>query len=717
MLKKRKGEIATLLTLGLVLLGGLITLGTSLFVNNQKSNFASNSRAAVCPEVYECFSINPPVCKKKNFDLSCQYTNYADADIGKCAGLPCNRNGIGLTATPTVTPRIGTPTSRPTINPRPMPTLTPAPGSLGSACGVPLVACKSGLQCINRICVTASSLPQTQPIQFNSCIFNLAKICPTGTTKVTFSGFCGCAPDQTATTKSTKRCMDETSPLYDTPNHYLSWIEEFRDSQWRIYQTCLYPNAVCNPNTFACNSIGPTGPKKFGETCQLGSDCQSGACDTKYVSPSGEDKTLFNKACTYSLFEQGNFAKKRHTTDTQLALVAGGLITANGAPFFLPFMATTSSIAKISGLPAAANYLFLQLQQPWIQNSLAAVNIAANIYSLSDCVKNGPNGEWCNMLAAVASGNPGEYGLALGKDLSTLKTSAIQTFRLTKMPSIVKNSEVGEVPIWTNTVDPPTVNPVTIDPEPLTVRAPVVANQPPDPKNWPVGFRFDSNRGGYVVVESEIGGGGFGKVYGGTLYEPGGLSKQVALKFPNNLSRSEIVTLQSEQFLLADGQNVLPVRLRPNLAKPYGFAYNGSTELPLSENFGQGTTLSALVRKNFPRPTILSRAAFNDLLETSRILDNNSIYMRDVFANNIFVTNDGRLLLYDPYFPRPNPITGQVNTSLMRVFKEADVTKFGYDRRFLTLITGDEWLYDVPIKSEAAIYKMLQLYNGLIIVK
>jgi len=45
MLKRRKGEIATLLTLGLVVVGTLITLGTSLFVNNQK-NIASNPRAA-----------------------------------------------------------------------------------------------------------------------------------------------------------------------------------------------------------------------------------------------------------------------------------------------------------------------------------------------------------------------------------------------------------------------------------------------------------------------------------------------------------------------------------------------------------------------------------------------------------------------------------------------------------------------------------------------
>jgi len=45
-MKNHKGAIATLLTLGLVLVGTLITLGTSLFVNNKNTNIASNPRAA-----------------------------------------------------------------------------------------------------------------------------------------------------------------------------------------------------------------------------------------------------------------------------------------------------------------------------------------------------------------------------------------------------------------------------------------------------------------------------------------------------------------------------------------------------------------------------------------------------------------------------------------------------------------------------------------------
>lgn len=45
-MKNHKGMVATLLTLGLVIVGTLVTLGTSLFVSNRNSNLASNSRAA-----------------------------------------------------------------------------------------------------------------------------------------------------------------------------------------------------------------------------------------------------------------------------------------------------------------------------------------------------------------------------------------------------------------------------------------------------------------------------------------------------------------------------------------------------------------------------------------------------------------------------------------------------------------------------------------------
>lgn len=80
-MKNHKGTIATLLTLGLVVLATAITLGSSLFVSNQKTNLASNSRATEssgpCEEGQNCGSGNQWLCKpnatkvefnKKEFD-------------------------------------------------------------------------------------------------------------------------------------------------------------------------------------------------------------------------------------------------------------------------------------------------------------------------------------------------------------------------------------------------------------------------------------------------------------------------------------------------------------------------------------------------------------------------------------------------------------------------------------------------------------------------
>jgi len=47
----RKGEIATLLTLGLVAVGAAVTLISSLFINNKNSNLAMNSRARMQPTI------------------------------------------------------------------------------------------------------------------------------------------------------------------------------------------------------------------------------------------------------------------------------------------------------------------------------------------------------------------------------------------------------------------------------------------------------------------------------------------------------------------------------------------------------------------------------------------------------------------------------------------------------------------------------------------
>jgi hypothetical protein len=89
-MKNKKGEIATLLTLGLVIVGTIITLGTSLFVSNQKSNLASNSRAACASS--QCTGSGG---KCYNTDPAKDYGGYKCCNVGgvgkwlvSCTGTP-----------------------------------------------------------------------------------------------------------------------------------------------------------------------------------------------------------------------------------------------------------------------------------------------------------------------------------------------------------------------------------------------------------------------------------------------------------------------------------------------------------------------------------------------------------------------------------------------------------------------------------------------------
>ena len=70
-MKNHGGEIATLLTLGLVLVGTLITLGTSLLVNNKK-NLASNPKAAALDS-----------CNLPDNDSSCWLVKCINKQPGK----------------------------------------------------------------------------------------------------------------------------------------------------------------------------------------------------------------------------------------------------------------------------------------------------------------------------------------------------------------------------------------------------------------------------------------------------------------------------------------------------------------------------------------------------------------------------------------------------------------------------------------------------------
>jgi len=134
-MKNKKGEIATLLTLGLVVVGTLITLGTSLFVNNKK-NIPSNPRA-VCqiPESSKacCF------CKKGKVTVyasstsrqnNCMGTACTTAAYGNAYGASswgyCNNSGGSYEG--------GSCTSSGGGTPVPGTTLTPEPGCTNTNC-------------------------------------------------------------------------------------------------------------------------------------------------------------------------------------------------------------------------------------------------------------------------------------------------------------------------------------------------------------------------------------------------------------------------------------------------------------------------------------------------------------------------------------------------------------------------------------------------------
>lgn len=106
-MKNKKGEIATLLTLGLVVVGTLITLGTSLFVSSNKTNLASNSRAGGCSAgtsvgggYYSCAagcgattSGNCPSYTHNSKDSSCTSCNSASVQQPASGEVPASTTG------------------------------------------------------------------------------------------------------------------------------------------------------------------------------------------------------------------------------------------------------------------------------------------------------------------------------------------------------------------------------------------------------------------------------------------------------------------------------------------------------------------------------------------------------------------------------------------------------------------------------------------------
>ncbi len=647
------------------LITGIVSL--VIFINK---TFVFNQKTLA---TYSCPAPNQEVTrtdKEMCFEVCQSYGGYLSQDFNalKCC---CKGNGT----TPTVTPNLNTPFT--SIS---SPTFTPTPTT------------------------------KVIKMQNDSCIFNPLKICPFGEIKIVYNGFCACTSSTANSTIKNRRCMDETSPLYDTPNHYLAWVEEYKNNKWQMVKTCLYPNPVCHPITFQCVNKGITGTKKFGEKCQAGSECQSGECNSQYISPSGEHVIIPDKQCTYSLIEQGQYAKKRRNRDLKLAVEAAALLVATVS---LPIIAPTYLIAQTYGISAATIYLLNQLQQPWIQNTMARINVAFALYSLSDCLENGSNGEWCNMLAMIASGNPGEFGMAFAQDFNTLMKNA-RSLALGDSLVLAKTMEEA-----TAITDISELNTLPADETAATVIPYQPANPPKTSKYpWLQGQRLPTNRGdATVMVDTINGSGSFGYIYRATLEEPGMPPKLIVIKIPKNLTAAEIQYLIDEQILLGNAYNKLPTNLKNNLAKPYGFATVetsiGKIEAPMIEKFSEGNTLGNIINSQTLPRIDLSQSQVDELFKTAQVLDNNKIYLRDIMPNNIWLTDDGRLILYDPFMPRLNPDTGSIVVSTSRTYSNEDVFRYRLNQNLLKQV-GSKWKYFVPISNVEALERMFKLYNEVI---
>ncbi len=170
-MKNKKGEIATLLTLGLVVVGTLITLGTSLFVSNKKTNLASNSRAGT---TYSC-------CKVYETSSACG-GNKRIQNQGNAFTSTCTANNLVECST------VGGP---PTAGASICPTSGPAAGAENGACRSAAPKCDGTLTCTGGICVKPAASPaagtqggacrSADPKCDGALVCNVNKICAANT--------------------------------------------------------------------------------------------------------------------------------------------------------------------------------------------------------------------------------------------------------------------------------------------------------------------------------------------------------------------------------------------------------------------------------------------------------------------------------------------------------------------------------------------------------
>jgi len=106
MLNRRKGEIATLLTLGLVILGGILVIGSSVFLSKNKQ---TTSTKATEPEYSDC--VPDYVCQAMISNKYCV--------LGSCSSSLCGSGSNSFKCQKTSTSTSNTPTPSPSVTPIP----------------------------------------------------------------------------------------------------------------------------------------------------------------------------------------------------------------------------------------------------------------------------------------------------------------------------------------------------------------------------------------------------------------------------------------------------------------------------------------------------------------------------------------------------------------------------------------------------------------------
>jgi len=171
-MKNKKGEIATLLTLGLVVVGTLITLGTSLFVSNNKTNLASNSRAACTSKYQPCTTVKSTYTIGGYWSSSGKFYKSADcsSEVVEGVGTYCKAQNLGAGGIAAGAENGACRSSAPqcdgiltcTDGKCVKPAAGPAVGTQGGACRSAAPKCDGVLVCnTSNICASSTSQGQT----------------------------------------------------------------------------------------------------------------------------------------------------------------------------------------------------------------------------------------------------------------------------------------------------------------------------------------------------------------------------------------------------------------------------------------------------------------------------------------------------------------------------------------------------------------------------